>query len=323
MSDSFEFYWRILKHSQELEGVIVVKGGTSYAAVGWRPLALTAACKAFPPLEDTVVFNGTETLAPESESKPPEVVPKASSEPEPTVDGKEEEKEAVAEPVPQEEPIPKEEPTAEPEPTGQSADHEHHDHHELPTAKKASSLNAEPVSSTPSSRDELIESPTEVKPTLSFRPTVSPRPFPTRPKVPALGRSPLAPKTAPTSTTPAAEKAIVVEVSTTTPGPLTTTKKLTPLEKLMAKNRLNQQRTSTTEAPIASSEAVLNTGAPESGASQQPVVARGTVTRLQLSDLPESGISTGVGGRRRQRRDDDETELVSSLVDSSRRARQQ
>ena len=320
MSDSFEFYWRILKHSQELEGVIVVKGGTSYAAVGWRPLALTAACKAFPLLEDTVVFNGTETLAPESESKPPEVAvaePEPSSEPEPAVEVKEEAKEAAAEPIPQEEP------TAEPEPASESAVHEHHDHHELPTAKKASSLNVEPVSSTPSNRDELIESPTEVKPTVAFRPTISPRPFPTRPKVPAPSRSPLAPKTAPTSTTPAPEKAIVVEVSTTTSGPVTTTKKLTPLEKLMAKNRLNQQKTSTTESPVASSETVLNTGAPESGVSLQPVVARGTVTRLQLSDLPESGISTGIGTRRRQRRDVDETELVSSLVDSTRRARQQ
>ena len=51
MSDHFTFYWRILQNSQELEAVMVVKG-SSYAAVGWRPLSINATCKGFPVLED-------------------------------------------------------------------------------------------------------------------------------------------------------------------------------------------------------------------------------------------------------------------------------
>jgi len=76
MSDTFDFYWRVLRNSQELEAVMVVKGGTSYAGVGWRPLSLTAACKGFPFLEDmpenlSSVTNVTETdFEPQAEPEP-------------------------------------------------------------------------------------------------------------------------------------------------------------------------------------------------------------------------------------------------------------
>lgn len=109
MSDTFDFYWRVLRNSQELEAVMVVKGGTSYAGVGWRPLSLTAACKGFPYLEDMpenllAVGNVTETdfePKPEPESLPsesdheeaksssssdPVAEPEPSAEPEPTAD---------------------------------------------------------------------------------------------------------------------------------------------------------------------------------------------------------------------------------------------
>ena len=99
MSDDFTFYWRILSNSQELEGVMVVKG-TSYAAVGWRPLSLKPTCKGFPYLEDPKpVVSTTEQ-------------PTASALPEP-------------EPEPSAEPEPEPEPSAEPEPKGHDHDHSH------------------------------------------------------------------------------------------------------------------------------------------------------------------------------------------------------
>ena len=339
MSDAFEFYWRVLRNSQELEAVMVVKGGTSYAAVGWRPLALTAACKGFPILEDMIIEATNETElhqhlpaslslpldgAPSSDSPLLEPVPEP--EPEPEVIEENPEPEPVAEPEPVVEvlPEPSPEPSAEPTtvvPTTNQSDHHDHgdhsvDHHhhpaELPTAKQVSGNN--------SNREDLTESPTEIRPTV----TTTKKP---RPKLPVLGRSPLAPKTSPTTTTTAATttttttssssstteasvgedaREVVPTVSTTTGAP-TTTKKLSPLDRLIAKNKLNHRNAPTTEKPAVVTEPLIQ--------------AKGSVTRIQLSDLPEAGISTGVGGKRRARNVVDQ-EILSSLADASRRERQ-
>lgn len=69
LSETFKLYWRILKEQKELEAVLVVNG-TSYAALGWRPLGLTKSCKNFPQL-------GPAT------SKTPKAEPEPKSEPEP------------------------------------------------------------------------------------------------------------------------------------------------------------------------------------------------------------------------------------------------
>ena len=112
MSKSFTFYWRILENSQELEGVMVVKG-SSYAAVGWRPKSLTSACKAFPALQD---FNGTDGATGSthdtgdtnfSDSHPF----KTKVEPQP---------EPQSEPEPEPEPQPQPEPESQPEPQNTS-----------------------------------------------------------------------------------------------------------------------------------------------------------------------------------------------------------
>jgi hypothetical protein len=349
MSDAFEFYWRVLRNSQELEAVMVVKGGTSYAAVGWRPLALTAACKGFPILEDMPVEATNQTdlhqhhpaslslplnAAPSSESAAvPE--PEPEPEPEPTVEEAkpepvaeeakpepvvEEKAEAIAEPEPVAEPsvdILPEATTGAPSAANHSDHHEHGDHSadhpnaELPTAKQVSGNNDK--------REDLTESPTEIR-----IPTVTTTRKP-RPKLPVLGRSPLAPKTSPTTTTTTAattttttsssstteasaaegEGEVAPQVSTTTGAP-TTTKKLSPLDRLIAKNKLNSRNAATTEKP----------------AVVEPLVqAKGSVTRIQLSDLPEAGISTGVGGKRSARNVVDQ-EILSSLADATRRGRQ-
>ncbi|XP_066143136.1 uncharacterized protein [Euwallacea fornicatus] len=77
LSDTFKLYWRILKDQRELEAVMVVNG-TSYAALGWRPLGLTKSCKNFPqigPVEK--VENASE---PKSKGEPE---PRSEPEPEP------------------------------------------------------------------------------------------------------------------------------------------------------------------------------------------------------------------------------------------------
>ena len=99
MSESFTFYWRILENSQELEGVMVVKG-SSYAAVGWRPKSLTSTCKAFPLLQD---FNSTDDSASAATSD----TNFADSHPFKT--------KLEAQPEPEPEPEPKPEPEPEPE----------------------------------------------------------------------------------------------------------------------------------------------------------------------------------------------------------------
>lgn len=316
MSDAFEFYWRVLRNSQELEAVMVVKGGTGYAAVGWRPLALTAACKGFPFLEElaTKVANETDrhqhhpaslslplNAVPASVSAVPEPEPEVAAEPEPVAEP-EPEAEPVAEPVPEPSPEPTTSPSA-----NQSDHHDHgeHDHHhtELPTAKHLTSINI--------NREDLTESPTEIRQTVPT--TRKPRP-----KLPVLGRSPLAPKTSPTTTTTTTEvsatsttdASIEGEVREeasipTTTGPPTTTKKLSPLDRLIAKNKLNSRNTQTTEKPV----------------EVEAFQAKGSVTRIQLSDLPEAGISTGVSGKR-SARSAVEQEIISSLSDTARREKQ-
>ncbi|XP_078043273.1 DOMON-like domain-containing protein nahoda isoform X2 [Augochlora pura] len=80
-SDNFTFYWRILKESKELEGVMVVNG-TSWVGVGWRPNDLTPACRAFPEIQEKP--KGEPLPQPEPKSEPePESEPKAEPKPEP------------------------------------------------------------------------------------------------------------------------------------------------------------------------------------------------------------------------------------------------
>lgn len=50
-SDDVTFYWRILKDSKELEGVLVANS-TTWIAIGWRPSDLGPTCRAFPMIED-------------------------------------------------------------------------------------------------------------------------------------------------------------------------------------------------------------------------------------------------------------------------------
>lgn len=80
LSETFKLYWRILKEQKELEAVLVVNG-TSYAALGWRPLGLTKSCKNFPQLGPVV--SKTPKTEPEPKSEP-EPEPDSSPEPEPT-----------------------------------------------------------------------------------------------------------------------------------------------------------------------------------------------------------------------------------------------
>ncbi len=349
MSDAFEFYWRVLRNSQELEAVMVVKGGTGYAAVGWRPLALTAACKGFPFLEDMLVEGANETerhqhhpaslslpldADPSSESAAavPEPEPEPAAEPEPVAEPEPSAgtaavpEQPAAEPVPEPAPEPAPEPSPEPT-TGPASNHDHGDHdhsnpdHELPTAKKVSGGDSS------SNKDDLSESSTEFRqPVTAATTTRKPRP-----KLPVLGRSPLAPKTSPTTTTTAATTTSTASSSTapsvvegelvssseastvsTTTGVPTTTKKLSPLDRLIAKNKLNS-RSATTNATTTTTE--------KPTASEPLIQAKGSVTRIQLADLPEAGISTGVGGRRTGR-DVADQEILSSLSDATRRARQ-
>ncbi|XP_032671335.1 uncharacterized protein LOC116844219 isoform X3 [Odontomachus brunneus] len=50
-SDDVVFYWRILKDSKELEGVLVANS-TTWIAIGWRPSDLGPTCRSFPKIED-------------------------------------------------------------------------------------------------------------------------------------------------------------------------------------------------------------------------------------------------------------------------------
>lgn len=80
-SDNFTFHWRILKQSNELEGVMVVNG-TSWVGVGWRPSDLTPTCRAFPDIQEKP--RGEPLPQPEPKAEPePESEPKAEPKPEP------------------------------------------------------------------------------------------------------------------------------------------------------------------------------------------------------------------------------------------------
>lgn len=50
-SDDVVFYWRILKDSKELEGVLVANS-TTWIGIGWRPSDLGPTCRSFPKIED-------------------------------------------------------------------------------------------------------------------------------------------------------------------------------------------------------------------------------------------------------------------------------
>lgn len=103
-SEDYTFYWRILKSSNELEGVIVANA-TSWVGVGWRPSSLTSACKALPEISDRFKKDsGSDKYVSKAE---PESEPK--SKPEPT-----------SEPEPPAEPHPESEPKSEPEPKSES-----------------------------------------------------------------------------------------------------------------------------------------------------------------------------------------------------------
>jgi len=50
-SDDVVFYWRILKDSKELEGVLMANS-TTWIAIGWKPSSLGPTCRSFPKIED-------------------------------------------------------------------------------------------------------------------------------------------------------------------------------------------------------------------------------------------------------------------------------
>nr|ARK19817.1 monooxygenase DBH-like protein [Ampulex compressa] len=82
-SDDFTFYWRILKESKELEGIMVVNS-TTWVAVGWRPDNLTPACRAFPEIADRPKDEPLPQPEPKSEPESrAEAEPKAEPKPEP------------------------------------------------------------------------------------------------------------------------------------------------------------------------------------------------------------------------------------------------
>lgn len=86
-SDDVTFYWRILKESKELEGILVANS-TTWIGIGWRPSDLGPNCRSFPMIKDI-----PEPLPqPEPKSEPidkstPKPEPEPKAEPEPGVDG--------------------------------------------------------------------------------------------------------------------------------------------------------------------------------------------------------------------------------------------
>lgn len=84
-SDDVIFYWRILKDSKELEGILVANS-TTWIGVGWRPSDLGPTCRSFPMIKD--IPEPLPQPEPKSEtvgkSTPkPEPEPRAEPEPEP------------------------------------------------------------------------------------------------------------------------------------------------------------------------------------------------------------------------------------------------
>lgn len=50
-SNDIIFYWRILKESKELEGILIANS-TTWVGIGWRPSDLSPSCRSFPKIED-------------------------------------------------------------------------------------------------------------------------------------------------------------------------------------------------------------------------------------------------------------------------------
>jgi len=92
-SDDIIFYWRILKESKELEGILMANS-TTWIAIGWRPSDLGPTCRSFPTIKDipeplpqpepkSELVNKL-TSKPESKSEPES---EPEPEPEPGVEG--------------------------------------------------------------------------------------------------------------------------------------------------------------------------------------------------------------------------------------------
>lgn len=101
-SDDITFYWRILKESKELEGVLVANS-TTWIGIGWRPSDLGPTCRSFPKIEDRPKDEPLPQPEPKLESgKRTKSTPRPEPEPEPKAE-------------------PKPEPEPEPEPESESA----------------------------------------------------------------------------------------------------------------------------------------------------------------------------------------------------------
>lgn len=90
-SDDVIFYWRILKESKELEGILVANS-TTWIGIGWRPSDLGPTCRSFPMIRDMPEplpqpepkseSVDKSTLKPESKAEP-----EPEPEPEPGLEG--------------------------------------------------------------------------------------------------------------------------------------------------------------------------------------------------------------------------------------------
>lgn len=96
-SDDVVFYWRILKDSKELEGVLMANS-TTWIAIGWRPSNLGPTCRSFPKIVDRPKDEPLPQPEPKSESVA-EIEFKSTLRPEPAPEPK-------AEPEPEPEPEP-------------------------------------------------------------------------------------------------------------------------------------------------------------------------------------------------------------------------
>ena len=201
------------------------------------------------------------------------------------------------------EPIPEAEPSNPASQQPHSHDHGHADGHQHvhqhdPLIEPRLKQQNAPVDSVESPSQPATATPVTVASPL---PVLPKRPF-TKPKIPVLSRT-TATTAATTSTTtalpPSTETSTTTEsttttsttttatTTTTTTTPVPPTKKLSPLDRLIAKNRQAQTRTTA----AAAAEPASPDAAP---AAQFP---RGFVTKI---DLPEPSIQTGTVGRSRR-----------------------
>ena len=270
---------------------MVVKG-SSYAAIGWRPQALTAACKAFPFLDDSFAVNSTDETQPPFPLGQPIVEGRTKNQnpSEPVAEPKPE-----PEPEPQPEPESKHEPKPEPEPVvePQAQPQSESEPKPEPSAEPVPSAEPEPEPETSapshdheSAGSELPGATTEA-PSTTKRPFVKPRP------VSLLSRSANGNVVTPRAVPRAPPSSSVATPTTTEPSPvtspttvqtITTTKKLSPLDRLIAKNKQAQSRTSTTTEPP----------------TPVPLGGRGFATEVLLTDLPEASINTETAARSRR-----------------------